>query len=370
MSRTNASGPVTVGVVGAGVISGQYLESMTMMPDLDVTFIADLDRQRAQAQAERYGVPKFGGLDELLEDPSIDIVVNLTIPAAHVDVGLQVLEAGKHLWSEKPIALDRQGAKALLTKAAGRGLHVGVAPDTFLGSGIQTALRMISEDVIGTPLAGMAIFQTPGPQSWHANPDFLFTKGAGPLFDMGPYYVTALTGVFGRVQAVSAASCTSSDFRVIGSGPRAGEAFPVEVPTTVQALLAFDSGAQAHLTTSFDSPLQRRLLEVTGTTGTLTMTDPNQFGGDLAVHRDGHEITTVKVEDATIRRGRGVVEMARAIRKDESPRATGELAQHVLDVLLSIEEAAENGSWVKVESNFEAGKAILPRSWNPAEPTL
>jgi predicted dehydrogenase len=368
--QENCSNPVSVGVVGAGVISQQYLESMMASPDLDVTFIADLDKERAQDQAQRYGVPRSGGLAELLADPAIDIVVNLTVPAAHVDVGLQILEAGKHVWSEKPIALDRPGAVALLNKAADQGLHIGVAPDTVLGPGIQTALQMISEDVIGTPLSGMAVFQTPGPQLWHANPDFLFAKGAGPLLDMGPYYVTALTEVFGRVRAVAAASCTSSDIRVIGSGPRAGEPFPVEVPTTVQALLAFDSGAHAQLTTSFDSPKQRRMLEVTGTTGTLTMTDPNRFGGEITVHQDGHEVSIVPVEDVTVRRGRGVVEMARAIRRNQSPRASGELASHVLDVLLSIEDAAETGVWVEVHSTYEARNVILPRLWNPTELTL
>ncbi len=183
---------IGVGIVGAGNISDQYLSNLTTFPDFDVIFVADLDRERAASQAKKWGVPASGSLDELLANDQIQLVINLTIPAAHVPVSLAALNAGKHVWSEKPMALDRSGAAQLLEAAKKNGVRLGIAPDTFLGAGVQTGLNAIRGGSIGKPLTALTIFQTAGPDSWHPDPAFLFAKGAGPLFDMGPYYVTTL----------------------------------------------------------------------------------------------------------------------------------------------------------------------------------
>lgn len=196
MSGT-VSTPVGVGIIGAGVISSQYLENLIRFPDVEVRFIADLDLDRAATQAAAYGIAESGTVDELLTRDNIELVVNLTIPAAHTEVGHRIIAAGKHVWSEKPIALDHESGARLLEAAAASGLRVACAPDTVLGAGIQSALRSIARGDIGEPLSAITMFHVPGPEAWHPNPDFLYAYGAGPLFDMGPYYVSTLIHVFG-----------------------------------------------------------------------------------------------------------------------------------------------------------------------------
>lgn len=363
------SGPVGVGIIGAGVISTQYLDNLTTFPDVRVLFIADIDGERARARAEQYGVPGFGTTEELLAHPDIEIVVNLTIPAAHVAVAMQALAAGKNVWTEKPIALDRESGAALLAEAQRRGLRVATAPDTFLGAGLQTGRRLIEDGRIGTPLTALTLFQVAGPESWHPNPDFLYAKGGGPLFDMGPYYLTTLVQNLGPVLRVAATASTAREVRVIGSGPRAGEEFPVEVPTHVSALLQFASGASAQCVFSFQSHLSRAgFVEIAGTEGTLVFPDPNTFDGELVLWGDGDEperIETVKVAE----RGTGVVDLARAIRAGVPERASGELAFHVLDIMVSIIEAAESGSFVELASTVSV-QPPLPADWDPRAATL
>ena len=364
------SGRVGVGVIGAGVISAQYLDNLTAFPDVEVLFVADLDLDRARAQAEKYGIPGSGSTEELLAHDGVEIVVNLTIPAVHVEVAMLALAAGKNVWSEKPFALDRESGSALLREADARGLRVATAPDTFLGAGLQAGKRIIDGGGIGTPLTALALFQAPGPESWHPAPDFLYAKGAGPLFDMGPYYVTALVQSLGPVARVSATASTSRATRVIGSGPRAGEEFPVEVPTHVGALLEFEGGASAQAVFSFQSSIRRTgFVEIAGTAGTLVLPDPNAFDGDLALWRDGAaEAETISTVSGT-GRGTGVVELARAIRGGVVERASGQQAFHVLDVMVSTVEAAERGEWVDVQSTMPLAEA-LPDGWDPRESTL
>lgn len=364
------SNRVGVGVIGAGVISTQYLDNLTTFPDVEVLFVADIDLERAAAQAAKYGVPESGSTQELLSHPGIEIVVNLTIPAAHVDVALQALAAGKHVWTEKPIALDRESGRRLLDEAAARGLRVATAPDTFLGAGLQTGKRIIESGRIGVPLTALALFQASGPEAWHPNPDFLYAVGAGPLFDMGPYYITALVQNLGPVKRVAATSSTARDTRVIGSGPRAGEEFAVQVPTHVSALIEFESGASAQCVFSFQSTLPRTgFVEIAGTGGTLVFPDPNQFDGDLLLWGEGSAEPETVTTKALVGRGTGVVELARAIRARVPERASGEQAFHVLDVLVSIAEAAESGDFVAVDSTVEYA-ASLPDGWDPREATL
>jgi predicted dehydrogenase len=367
----NSPGRVGVGIVGAGVISDQYLTNMTSFPDLDVCFIADIDLDRAESQAKRYGIAGSGSLEELLAHPDVEIAVNLTVPAAHVAVSLACLRAGKHLWSEKPLAPDRAGGRQLLEEAARHNLRLACAPDTFLGAGLQSARALIEADRIGRPLTALALMQSPGPERWHPNPEFLFEEGGGPLFDMGPYYLTALLQVFGAVRAVHGASSTARPVRVIGSGPRAGTSFEVRVPTHHSALILFEQGASAQLILSFDSYRSRSgFLEISGSAGTLALPDPNTFTGDSllfdAQHPDGE---VYPATGATSSRGTGVLELARAVRSGTAERARGEQAFHVLDIMSAIAESAVSGEALAVESTFSVPPP-LPAAWDPTQSTL
>ncbi|SDE06439.1 Gfo/Idh/MocA family protein [Auraticoccus monumenti] len=370
MSGSKAERPMGVGVIGAGTISTQYLTNLTQFPDLDVRFVADLDADRARAQAEAFGVAGSGSTEQLLADEGVDIVVNLTIPAAHAEVAAAALEAGKHVWNEKPIALDTASAKALLDVAERTGRRVATAPDTFLGAGLQSSLRLVAGGGIGTPLSAHTMMLSPGPESWHPSPDFLFAVGAGPLYDIGPYYLTALAQFFGPVHRVQATLGQSRPQRVIGSGPRAGESFPVEVPTHVAALYEFADGHTASSTFSFDSALKRTQFEVAGLEGTVEVPDPNTFEGQLVIHRPGlEEPETVASTGSTFTRGTGVVELARAVRAGRPERASGALAYHVLDVMQATIEAGTSGRAVEVASRFEVVEP-LTEDWDPSEATL
>lgn len=363
------SGRVGVGIIGAGVISKQYLDYMTTFPDLDVRFIADIALDRAQAQAEAYGVAGFGTVDELLADPAIEIVVNLTIPAAHVPVGLQILDAGKHVWAEKPFALDRASGQQLLDAARAKGLRVASAPDTVLGQGIQTALRAIDAGEIGTPVTARAVFRSSGPEPWHPNPDFYYQPGGGPLLDMGPYYITSLVQALGPVVRVQGTATRARTERVIGSGPREGTVLPVEVDTQVFGILEFAAGATATVEFSFDSAFPYTpVLEVLGSTGSMILPDPNRFDGNVEVAAWGGETTVVEVGENP-GRGTGVLELARAIRADRPERASGALAYHVLDIMLSLGEAASTRSAVEVASTIEPSPR-MPEDWDATAATL
>src|SRR3954471_2232237 len=316
MSTTaSRKGPVGVGVIGAGVISKQYLDNLTAFPDVKVHVIADLFEDAAEARAKEYGIPEWGGVDKALNHPEVEIIVNLTIPAAHVEVATAAVNAGKHVWTEKPFSLDRDSGLGLLKTADAAGLRLGCAPDTFLGAGLQTARRLIERGDIGTPLTALTLMQSPGPESWHPNPAFLFQDGAGPLFDIGPYYLTTLVQTFGSVRRVAAFGSKSRATRVIGSGPKAGEEFAVTVPTHVSSILEFEGGESGQSIFSFDSPFKRAgFVEITGSDATIALPDPNNFDGDIRICALGSDDwTTVPSIGSTASRGAGVLEMARAI---------------------------------------------------------
>ena len=356
-----------IGIIGAGNISTQYLKNLTRFEEVEVRFVADIDLERAAAQAAEYGVAESGTVEQLLARDDIEVVVNLTIPAAHTEVGRRIVAAGKHVWSEKPVALDHDSAAALLAEAEAAGVRVACAPDTVLGAGIQTALRAIARGDIGEPLSATTMFHVPGPESWHPNPDFLFATGAGPLFDMGPYYVTTLVHVFGSATRVHAVSSKSRETRVIGSGPRVGQSFPVEVPTHHAALIEFEGGRSAQSTFSFQHALPRAgFVEINGTEGTLVLPDPNNFDGESRLWRySQEEPTVIEATGAAYGRGTGVVELIRAIRAGVPERASGALASHVLDILLGIRDAAESGHAVEVASRVTP-VAPLPEEWDPS----
>lgn len=365
-----AGGPVGVAVVGAGNISGQYLGNLTTFPDVKVLAVADIDEARAGSVAAEYGVESSGGLEAALAIPEVEIVVNLTIPAAHSDVALRALRAGKHVYGEKPLAMDPASGRAVLAEAAARGLRVGNAPDTFLGAGIQSARRAVEAGLIGEPVAATVALEGMGPEAWHPNPAFFYVDGAGPLFDMGPYYLTALVSLLGPVAAVAATARKARARRVVGSGPLAGTEFPVEVPTHVTALLEFAAGYGANTTFSFDSPAGKRLLELGGTEATLALPDPNTFGGPLLIRAPGDEDwRELPIEGTEAGRGIGVVEMARALRAGAAHRASGELGLHVLDVMATISASAAEGSFRKITGEVPKTEA-LPADWDPAQATL
>ena len=366
----SGAGPLGVGVIGAGRISEQYLTNMARYPDLDVRFVADLRPELARAQAERHGVPGHGTVSEALARDDVELIVNLTVPAAHAEVASAALAAGKHVWNEKPIAADLASAEALLVQADAAGLRLGCAPDTFLGPGLQTARRLVEAGRIGTPLTASVVLQYAGPHRWHPNPDFLYQPGAGPLFDMGPYYLTALTQTFGPIARVAARGASVAPTRVIGTGPRAGEEIPVGVPTYVAALYDFESAGVAQATFSFDSPLERMgVVEIAGSEATLVAPDPNEFTGDIRINRGSPEWETIPATGAEVGRGIGAVDMARAIRAGVPHSADGRLGLHVLDAMLATEASISTSAFVAVSSRFEP-VAPLPDGWDPTERTL
>jgi predicted dehydrogenase len=371
---------VGVGLIGAGVISAQYLANLTTFPDLEVRFVADIDLDRAKARAEEFGVPASGTTEQLLADDGIAIVVNLTLPSVHAEVDLQILAAGKHVWSEKPIATSAEDARRVLEAAEAAGLRVAVAPDTVLGAGLQTAFRAIADGRIGDPRTATTMVLNPGPERWHPAPEFLFQAGGGPLLDLGPYYLTTLVTLFGSVVRVSAVGSIGRPERVVESGPRAGTSFDVTVPTHSALLLEFEGGASAQATFSFESALPRSgFFEVTGTTGAIVLPDPNMFDGESELWtlaswkgftgQDRPTPERVEPVGPTSGRGLGVLDLARAIAAGVPERASGALAAHVLDVMLAAAEASEQGATVAVTSRVAAPEP-LPADWNPYERTL
>ena len=366
----SGAGPVGVGVVGAGKISDQYLANMARYPDLDVRFVADLLPHLARAQAERHGVTDAGTTEQALARDDVELVVNLTVPAAHAEVASAALSAGKHVFNEKPIAPDLASAEALIAQADAAGLRLGCAPDTFLGPGLQTVRRMLEAGSIGAPLTASVVTQSGGPHRWHPNPDFLYQPGAGPLFDVGPYYLTALAQAFGPIARVAARGTTAAPTRIIGAGPRAGERIPVAVPTHVVALYEFESGALAQATFSFDTPLERMgVLEITGADATLVATDPNSFAGEIRINRGGEAWESIPATGVDHGRGIGAVDMARAIRSGDAHSTDARLGLHVLDAMVATEISINTAAFVEVASRFDP-VAALPEDWDPTELTL
>ncbi|MYW64380.1 Gfo/Idh/MocA family oxidoreductase [Streptomyces sp. SID8379] len=364
------SGPVGVAVVGAGVISGEYLRTLSRFPDVRLVAVADIDISRAEEAARAHSVPVAGGLETVLGVPEVELVVNLTVPSAHVEVGLAALRAGKHLYGEKPIALRPDEAAKLLAEAGQRGLLVGSAPDTFLGAGLQSALRAVAAGRIGAPVAASTAVRSLGPERWHPSPAFFYQPGAGPLFDLGPYYLTALMALFGGVEQVAASTRRARTERVAGAGPLAGEAFPVDVPTHVSALLDFASGPTAASVFSWDSARPHLHFEVVGTEGTLAVPDPNTFRGPLRVRRNGAEDwAELPVQGRTDGRGLGVVDLARAIRSGAAPRASGALALHVLQTMTAVTESASRSTFIRPPGQVVPPEP-LPVDWDPAAATL
>jgi predicted dehydrogenase len=335
--------PARVGLIGCGNVSQHYVAGCVSLAAVELVACTDADPARAAALAASAGLRALS-LDDLLADPSIDVVVNLTPPARHADVSLAAIDAGKHVYSEKPLATTLADGRAIVEAADARGVRLGCAPDTFLGGGLQTARDVLDAGSIGEPLGAHAAVLHLGPERWHPDPEIFFARGGGPLLDVGPYYVAALINLLGPIAAVEAFGGGQGVERVIGTGPRAGARFAAEVPTYVVASYRFVSGVVASLLASFDvvestSPH----LEVHGTAGSLGMGDPNTFEGEVTLRR----MEAADREDVPLRgdgrsgRGIGLADMIEAIAEDRPHRASGAFAYHVLDVLLATEAAAE-----------------------------
>lgn len=354
--------PVRVGIVGCGNICSIYFKNMIeVMENLDVTACADIDSGRAEAAAkERSGV-KAMSADELMVSPDVELVVNLTVPKAHAEVSLAALEAGKHVYTEKPFAVTREEGQAILDKAAEKDLLVGGAPDTFLGGGLQTCRKLIDDGAIGRPVAATAFMVGHGHEHWHPNVAFHYQVGGGPMMDMGPYYLTALVNSMGPVRRVTGSTSISIPERVATSEALNGLRIPVEVPTHIVGVLDFECGAVGTIITSFDVWAHNLpKLEVHGTEGSLQLPDPNTFGGPVRLVRGRDEWTDVELTHGYQEnsRGLGVSDMAAAIRSGRPYRASGGLCFHVLDIMRSIHDASDQGKHIDLASGVEAPAAL------------
>ena len=351
-----------VGVVGVGNISGQYFQAAPRLPNLRITAIADLDAERAAKVAADVPGARAAKPAELYAAEDVDLVLNLTIPAAHAEVAQAAIAGGKHVYGEKPLAATAAEARAVLEAAERAGVRVGCAPDTVLGTGIQTARAALDAGDIGVPVAATAFMVTPGHERWHPDPEFYYRPGGGPLLDMGPYYLTALVTLLGPVKRVVGMSSTLRPTRTIGSGPRAGTEFPVEVRTHVTGVLEHANGALSTLVMSFDvwaGQLPR--IEVYGSQGSLEVPDPNGFDGEVSIFRAEAKEWEKVPELGGYRnasRGYGVSDLARALAEGVPHRANGALAFHVLDVMESLLAAAQSGESVIIGSTCERPAAV------------
>jgi len=344
------------GLIGCGNISGAYLRNNGIFRHLRVLKCASRRDESARAAAERFGIQAVSP-DALFRDPEIDVILNLTTPDVHAEINLRALEAGKHVYTEKPFAITREDARKVLRLAAEKGLRTGCAPDTFLGGGHQTCRKLVDSGVAGKITGGCAVMAYRGPESWHPNSGFYYKKGGGPLMDMGPYYITALVNLLGPVKRVAGFGGRAVDLR-LGREANLGKTYPVEVDTHIAAVLEFASGAVVNLTMSFDvfrlSKQMENCIELWGLDGALHTPDPNMFSGEVrfANVRSGADWETAENTFPYNDNMRliGLADMAAGIELGRPHRCSGELAYHVTDVMCSILDAAETRQTVSVES--------------------
>ena len=362
-----------IGIVGTGDISGIYLKNLTeKFSELEVIGVCDLVRKKAQRAVKQYKIKKlYDNMHELFADPEVDIVLNLTRPAEHYGVTRAALEAGKHVYSEKPLAATFELGKELVELAAQKNLLLCNAPDTFLGAGIQGSRRLLEEDVIGKPIGGAAHMICHGHETWHPDPEFYYTApGGGPMLDMGPYYVTALVNFFGPVKGVMGMARATYDTRSVTSEPLNGTTIDVGVPTHQTALLRFQSGAVVTLITTFDVYGMPGVnnLEIYGERGNMIVPDPNNFDGEIKIkigetnsigaednwgHGEWIPIDTPYDVYKENSRGLGLADMAKALQTERTPRANAAQALHVLEVLTAVAKSSDDGREILIETPFE-----------------
>ena len=346
-----------IGIVGCGNISGIYLTNFTNMfgKRVKVTALTDIIPERAEKAASEYNIPYIKKTEDLINSPDVDIVLNITEPYNHHNVALQAVKAGKHVYGEKPLCEKREEAQEVLKIAGEKKLLVGNAPDTFMGAGIQTCRKLIDDGWIGKPVAATAFMVNHGHEHWHPGPAFYYKKGGGPMFDMGPYYLTALVNLLGPITRVSGSAKKSFDTRLITSEPLNGTIINVDVPTHIAGIMDFANGAVGTIITSFDVYSHTLpCIEIYGSEGTLLVPDPNTFGGPVCVKRyredDWSEIPLLG-DYPENSRGLGLVDMAEAIAQSRPHRASGELAYHVLDIMHGFHDASDSGNYYQVKSS-------------------
>ncbi|WP_163536070.1 Gfo/Idh/MocA family oxidoreductase [Gracilibacillus sp. YIM 98692] len=350
-----------IGLIGCGHISGIYLESNQKFDIYDIVACADLNMDAARAAADKFNIEKVYTVEELLADPEIDIVLNLTIPQAHAEIALAALEHGKHVYSEKPLAVTLEDGKKVLDKAKEKGLRIGGAPDTFLGGSLQTCRKLIDDGWIGEPIGATAYMMNRGPEAFHPNPDFFFKAGGGPMFDMGPYYLTALVNMIGSVQSVTGSTNITFSERTIKSQPKYGQKINVEIPTHVNGVLNFANGAIGNIITSFDVwGTKLPNMEIYGTEGVMSVPDPNYFSGKIEVKRHMGEWQEVPLTHGFTdnSRGIGLADMAYAIKNDRNHRASGQLTYHVLEVMHAIHQSSHDEKHIHLSSSCERPSAL------------
>ena len=364
-----------VGVLGCGNISKAYLTLVPLFKGIEVRAVADINPVAAEEKADEFNVQALS-VDDFLRADEIDIVVNLTIPSAHFLTTLKILEAGKHAYSEKPLVLSLEEGKELSVLATENGLRVGSAPDTFLGGAHQQARALIDQGFLGEIIAGTAHVMNHGMEDWHPNPDFFFLPGAGPMLDIGPYYVTNLIQLLGPIKRVAALTSAASAFRKITSEPRIGEIIPVKTPTNIHALLEFGQGATVTLSTSWDVWAHgHENMELYGTDGSLYIPDPNFFGGDVKlINKDGSVreksifnhpffVPNMDQTDGKIAnyRAAGLADMAQAIVQNREHRCSMEMAIHAVDVMTSVLKSGRKKEFVPITTTCERPAALLPQ---------
>lgn len=343
-----------VGVIGCGNISPVYLRVAQRFPEIEVFAVADAVPELAQERAQQFKVPHVLSVDELLNHPEIEIVLNLTPPKAHAPLNKAALLAGKHVYCEKPFGVNREEAREVLEIAEQQGLYIGCAPDTVLGAGIQTCLKLIREGAIGEPVGAGAFMLSPGHERWHPNPEFFYEQGGGPMLDMGPYYITTLITLLGAARRVAGISRITRPTRLITSEPKRGQMIQVETPTHITGAIEFANGAIATVIMSFDVWAHRLpCIEIYGTEGTLGVPDPNGFGGPVLL-RQANDTEWREVElthpYAEQYRSLGLAEMIRAIQEGRPNRLNGRLAYHTLDVMLAFNDSSAAGRHIELES--------------------
>ena len=351
-----------VGIIGCGNISNAYFATNAKFSFFDITACADLNLEAAKSKAEQWNIPRACSVDELLADEEISFVINLTIPAAHGDVMLRCLEAGKSVYTEKPFTVTREEAQKIIALAKQKNLRVGSAPDTWLGGAHQTCRKLIDEGAIGEVVAVTAFMQGHGHESWHPSPEFYYKRGGGPMFDMGPYYLTDLVQLVGPIQSVAAMTRITSPQRTITSQPLAGKVIDVEVPTHVTGTMQFQNGAIGTLIMSFDvwsHTLPN--LQIHGTKGSLFVPDPNGFGGQVELRLPGEDAREIELTHPYIENARGVgmADMVLAMQQNRDHRCNERLAYHVLDVMHAFHDASDAGKTMEIESTCER-PAMLP----------
>ncbi|MEM1287298.1 MAG: Gfo/Idh/MocA family oxidoreductase [Pseudomonadota bacterium] len=350
-----------IGIIGCGNISAAYLRLAPLFKGIEMRAVADLNMEAASARAEEFGV-RAETVDALLAAKDIDIIVNLTIPAAHFQVTRAILEAGKHAYSEKPFVLSVDDGRALKQIADEKALRIGSAPDTFLGGAYQTARQLVDDGAIGTVTAGTCHVMSHGMEDWHPNPDFFFQPGAGPMLDVGPYYITNLLQLLGPVRRIAALTSSAQAERTITSQPRRGEKIKVGTPTNIHALLEFHQGATITVSTSWDVWAHRHgPMELYGTKGSLFVPDPNFFGGSVELSSLGATPDNIDISQHPFSRPNdemdddpranyrvsGLADMARAITEGGPHRCSFELALHAVDVMNLVLTSGEAGEFVQ-----------------------